>query len=108
MEITVQQMNEAMEHGYIVKVVVNGEYYDFAPEGTKEVEKYFTECRNFWIRQGLPMSQAMARAIWFDCCEVWNFGKSWTPAKVAFINRYRRYKPYDPIPEKEQIEKGNA
>ena len=108
MTVTTKQMDEALEHGYSVTVVINGEHYSYAPEGTEEVERYFTQCRDFWIRQGLPMSIAMARTIWWDCCEVWNFDKSWTPAKIAFINQYRQYTPYGPIPEKKAVEEGRA
>ena len=108
MQITEKQMKEALEGGLTVTVIINGEYYDFAPEGTEKVEEYFNSCKQYWIRQGLPMSQVMSRVIWWDCVEVWNMDKSWNAAKVAFINQYRRYRPYGPTPEKEAVESGNA
>lgn len=109
MTITAKQMEEALQAGYNVTVIVNGEYYGFAPEGMKEVEEYFKTCLSYWRRQGCGNSQAMSRALWWDCAEVWNIGKSWTPAKIAFFQQYRRqYTPYSPIPEEEAVKSGAA
>ena len=32
MEITAEQMKEAIENGYSVTVIINGEYYEYKPE----------------------------------------------------------------------------
>ena len=36
MEITIEQIKEAIKYGYNVTVIINGEYYDFKPDETKE------------------------------------------------------------------------
>lgn len=64
-----------------------------------EIKKYFDLCVAYWERQGDSKRLAIAKAIWWDCIEVWNADKSWNDDKVKFINQYRKYKPYDPIPE---------
>ena len=69
-----------------------------------EIKKYFDLCVAYWERQGDSKGLATSKAIWWDCIEVWNTDKSWNDDKIAFINQYRKYKPYDPIPE--GIEKG--
>lgn len=40
MKITAEQMKEAMEKGYEVYIVVNGEFYDFQPD-TEERKPFF-------------------------------------------------------------------
>lgn len=72
------------------------------------IESYFNSCVNFWVSTGVSKGVATVRALWWDCVEVWNFDKSWTPEKVEFINRYRRYEPYGPVPEAKRVEEGNA
>lgn len=32
MEITAEQMKEAIKEGYTVTVIINGEYYEYKPE----------------------------------------------------------------------------
>lgn len=73
-----------------------------------EIESYFNACVRFWELTGLSKGAATVRAIWWDCAEVWNADKSWTPEKVEFINRYRQYEPYGLIPEEKCVEAGNA
>ncbi len=73
---------------------------------TEEIKEYYEECVKFWIRQGDCKAVAMAKALWWDCIEIWNATKSWNDDKVNFVNQYRKYTPYDPIPEGIAIEKG--
>lgn len=72
------------------------------------IKNYFDSCVSFWMSTGLSKGAATVRAIWWDCVDVWNFDKSWTEDKVKFINQYRKYKPYDPVPEAKRVEEGNA
>lgn len=74
----------------------------------ENIENYFGTCVAYWISTGLSECAATVRAVWWDCVEVWNADKSWTEDKIAFINRYRKYKPYDPVPEIKMVEEGNA
>lgn len=74
----------------------------------ENIEKYFKICVNYWMSLGLSKGAATVRAIWWDCIEVWNADKSWTDEKVEFVNRYRKYRPYDPVPESRCVEEGNA
>lgn len=73
-----------------------------------EIEEYFNSCINYWISTGISRGAATVRTLWWDCAEIWNVGKSWTPAKIEFFNRYRRYEPYGALPERDCVEKGNA
>ena len=73
-----------------------------------EIEEYFNECVGFWMSQGLSRGAATVRAIWWDCVEVWNAGRSWNKNKTDFVNRYRRYEPYGLVPEAECVRSGNA
>ena len=73
-----------------------------------QIECYFEDCVHYWTSTGVSRGVATVRAIWWDCVEVWNVEKSWTEEKVEFINRYRKYKPYDAIPDEEYISEGNA
>ena len=73
------------------------------------IQKYFDTCVSYWVREhGLSIGAAMVRAIWWDCVEVWNIDKSWNKEKIDFINQYRKYKPYDPIPEERLVEEGKV
>lgn len=72
------------------------------------LKEYFDACVNYWMRNGDSKGVATVKAIWWDCVEVWNADKSWNEEKVAFINRYRSYKPYDPVPEAVMVEEGVA
>ena len=74
----------------------------------ENIENYFGTCVAYWMSTGLSEGAATARAVWWDCVEVWNADKSWTEDKIVFINRYRKYKPYDPVPGKNMVEEGNA
>lgn len=74
----------------------------------EKIESYFKACVEYWMSTGVSKGVAIVRAIWWDCVEVWNFDKSWTDEKVEFINRYRKYKPYDPTPKAKAVEEGNA
>lgn len=74
----------------------------------EKIENYFESCVNYWMSTGVSRGVATVRALWWDCVEVWNFGKSWNEDKIKFINQYRQYKPYDPIPEEEYVKNGNA
>ncbi len=74
----------------------------------ENIEEYFGTCVAYWMSTGVSEGVATCRAIWWDCVEVWNADKSWTEDKITFINRYRKYKPYDPVPETEMVEEGNA
>ena len=74
----------------------------------KEIENYFETCVAYWMRSGDSKKVATVKALWWDCVEVWNFDKSWNADKIEFINRYRHYKPYDPVPEAKFVEAGNA
>ena len=73
-----------------------------------KIKEYFEACVNYWISTGVSKGVATVRAIWLDCVEVWNADKSWNDDKIAFINQYRKYKPYDPIPEEDGVNEGNA
>ena len=73
-----------------------------------EIENYFNQCVAYWMGTGVSKGVATVRAIWWDCVEVWNADKSWDANKIEFINRWRKYKPYDPVPESELVESGNA
>lgn len=73
-----------------------------------EIEVFFENCVNYWIRTGCSKEIATVRAIWWDCAECWNIDKSWDNNRVEFINRFRKYKPYDPIPDEKLVESGNA
>lgn len=72
------------------------------------VEEYFNTCKGYWERKGDPPSVAFCKALWWDCVETFNFGKSWNPAKIEFVNQYRRYTPGGPIPEESRVESGNC
>lgn len=74
----------------------------------ENIENYFGTCVAYWMSTGVSKGVATVRTIWWDCVEVWNADKSWTEEKVKFINRYRKYKPYDAIPDEEYIAEGNA
>lgn len=78
------------------------------PDKLADIRSYFESCRAYWTRNGATPAAATSRALWWDCCEVWNADKSWTPEKIEFINQYRQYKPYGPIPEEERVATGNA
>ena len=79
-------------------------------DGSMEyIEKYFEQCKKFWMKEyKISEDAATIRALWWDCAEVWNADKSWNDNKIAFINRYRKYTPYDPIPDEESVENGTA
>lgn len=79
-----------------------------AAKAMVEIEKFFNDCVNFWMRNGCTKGVATVRAIWWDCVECWNIDKSWDENKIKFINRYRRYNPYDPVPDEKSVESGNA
>ena len=79
-----------------------------AAKSMKEIEEYFDACVKYWESTGVSKGVATVRAIWWDCAEVWNFDKSWNDDKIAFINRYRTYEPYGPIPEEDRVREGNA
>ena len=74
----------------------------------ENIENYFGTCVAYWMSTGLSEGVATVRALWWDCVEVWNADKSWTEDKIKFINRYRKYTPYDAIPEEDKVKKGNA
>lgn len=74
----------------------------------ENIKKYFEICVNYWMSTGVSRGVATVRAIWWDCVEVWNADRSWTEEKIKFINQYRSYKPYDPVPEAARVEEGNA
>ncbi len=73
-----------------------------------EIEAYFRACVKYWMSTGLNEGHAIVRAIWWDCVEVWNADKSWNKDKVNFINKFRRYQPYEPTPDDKLVEEGNA
>ena len=75
---------------------------------SSEIERFFKSCVAYWMRGGCTKEVAIVRAIWWDLVECWNIDKSWNEEKVDFVNRYRKYKPYDPIPDEKLIEVGNA
>lgn len=75
---------------------------------TKEIKKYFDNCVAYWMSNGDNKGLATVKAIWWDCVEIWNMDKSWDKNKIKFINQYRNYKPYDPIPEEKLVEVGMA
>lgn len=74
----------------------------------EEIKQYFGNCVGYWKRNGDPASIAVCKALWWDCAEIWNFGKSWTPNKVKFFNEYRRYEPYGQLPEASAVAEGKA
>ena len=75
---------------------------------SESIKNYFDSCVNFWMNNGDSKGVATVKALWWDCVEIWNFDKSWNNDKVAFVNQYRKYIPYDPIPEPAMVECGNA
>lgn len=79
-----------------------------ATKTTSEIENFFESCVAYWMRSGCSKGIATVRAIWWDCVECWNIDKSWNENKISFINRFRKYKPYDPIPDEKLVESGNA
>lgn len=74
----------------------------------ENIENYFGTCVAYWMSTGLSEGVATVRALWWDCVEVWNADKSWTEDKIKFINRYRKYTPYDVIPDEDRVREGNA
>ena len=74
----------------------------------EEIKQYFNNCVEYWKRNGDPASIAVCKALWWDCAEIWNFGKAWTPNKVKFFNEYRHYEPYRLLPEASAVAKGKA
>ena len=74
----------------------------------EDIKKYFDACVNYWMKDGSSREVAMVKALWWDCAEVWNADKSWNDDKIKFINQYRKYTPYDPIPEEKMVECGMA
>ena len=80
-----------------------------AAKTMSDIEAFFDACVNFWItRCGCSKDVATVRAIWWDCVEAWNIDRSWDENRISFINRFRKYNPYDPIPEESLVESGNA
>ena len=73
-----------------------------------KIEEYFNTCVNYWERQGFSKGVATIRALWWDCVEIWNADHSWNDEKIEFVNKWRRYKPYDAIPEADRVAEGNA
>lgn len=74
----------------------------------EEIKQYFGNCVAYWKRNGDPASIAVCKALWWDCADIWNSDKSWTPNKVKFFNGYRRYEPYGQLPEASAVKKGKA
>lgn len=74
----------------------------------ENIKLYFESCKQYWINSGDSQGVATVKALWWDCVDVWNADKSWNEDKIAFVNQYRKYKPYDPIPETNMIMVGNA
>ena len=75
----------------------------------ENIQAYFDSCVQYWMEtHHLNKDAAIARAIWWDCVEIWNADGSWNNDKIAFINKYRSYRPYDPIPEEKCVADGNA
>lgn len=72
------------------------------------IQDYFNACVSFWMSRGDSKGIATIKALWWDCVEVWNADKSWNDEKIVFVNQYRKYKPYGPIPEAECTAAGNA
>lgn len=61
------------------------------------IEMYFDNCLASHVI-ATSREEAIRRAIWWDCADAWNIYDTWDNEKIAFINRYVNYKPYDPIP----------
>ena len=74
----------------------------------QRIDDYFNSCVDFWVRQGFSKGVATVRALWWDCVEIWNFDESWNDEKIEFINKWRQYKPYGPVPEIDRVAEGNA
>ena len=74
----------------------------------REIKEYFEKCKQFWISRGDREGVATSKAFWFDCVEIWNFEKSWTPVKEKFAMDFRGYKPGDEVPSEKVIEKGEC
>lgn len=73
-----------------------------------EIENYFNLCKSYWMNNGDSEGVATVKALWWDCVEVWNTDKSWNDEKIIFVNNYRHYEPYDPIPEEKMVKVGMA
>lgn len=72
----------------------------------EDCEKFFEECKNYWIRSGDSEGVATCKAFWWDFVECMNFDKSWNDAKRKFAMDWRGYVPGDPVPEAEYVERG--
>lgn len=70
-----------------------------------QVVEYFDACKAHWMRQGDPEHVAIAKAFWWDCVEVWNFGDSWNDAKRDLASMFG-YTVGDPLPSPEDVEHG--
>ena len=73
-----------------------------------EVETFFNECKNFWLRLGNSEAVATCKAFWYDLVEVSNEFDAWGPAKEQFAYDFAGYKPGDRMPDDTEIESGNC
>lgn len=65
----------------------------------ENIEDYFGTCIAYWLSRGLTKKDAIKRAFWWDCVEMWNENDAWTETKVQFVRRYtKKYNPHDEIP----------
>ena len=72
------------------------------------VQKYFNDCKDYWIRHGEREGVATSKAFWFDCVEIFNALQSWNDAKRKFAKDFRGYEPGDPVPDAKKVEEGGV
>ena len=71
-----------------------------------DCERFFNECKAYWIRQGDSPAVATSKAFWWDMVECFNFDNSWNDAKKEFAMKFRGYKVGNPVPSAEFVEGG--
>lgn len=70
----------------------------------EEIENYYQQCKQYWIRSGNSPRVSERKALWWDCVETWNFDNSWNDAKREFVRRHN-IEPDSPIPDESKIER---
>lgn len=96
----------------VVELYANDQYLyleGYEPKKQSEIESYFNACVEYWMfTVGDSREVATCKAIWWDCVGQWNRNKSWNDGMIAFINKLRKYTPYSPTPNDDDVASGNA
>lgn len=74
----------------------------------EKINSYFSSCKKFWLSTGDSEGVATSKTFWWDCVEVWNHDKSWTPVKERWAWNFRAYKPGNPIPDSNLVVEGGV